>query len=195
MKPQEFNILVEKFYEGNTSESEESMLKDFLEKNTAPDEYSELKEYFQSIVFSEPLLGEDFDASLMKEIENSEKPKRTITGWSIGISSIAATALIFLTLWFATDIFQPKQLYGTVTDPKVALQITNAALFKVSEKMNEGLKPADKTIKKVDKSIQDVSQIKKIDQALNDARKMQEIDKASQLLKSVSKVYVHIGNS
>lgn len=195
MKPQEFKILVEKFYEGNTSESEESMLKDFLEKNTAPNEYRELKIYFQSIELSEPMLGEDFDARLMEKIEMSEEPKRTIKSWTLGISSIAAAALIFLALWFGTEIFQPKQLYGTVTDPKVALQITNAALFKVSEKMNQGLKPADKTIKKVDKSMKDVSQIKKIDKALNDARKMQEIDKASQLLKSVSKVYVHVGNS
>ena len=195
MKPQEFDILVEKFFEGNTSESEESMLKDFLKNNRQPEEYRELKLYFQSVVKKEDELGDDFDKLLMEKIEAVETPKRSMNSWFIGIIGIAASALIFLALWFGTGIFQPKQLYGTVTDPKLALQITQTAMRQVSEKMNEGLKPADKTIKKVDKSIKDVSQIRKIDQALNNARKMQEIDKASQLLKSVNKVYVHIGNS
>ena len=195
MKPQEFEQLMEKFLDGTTSESEEIMLKDFLQKQTLPDEYKELKMYFQAMEVSELALNDDFDKRLLSKISSLEKTRKLVPAWLYSMSAVAATILIFLVIWFGTDLFQPKQLYGTVTDPKIALEITQEALQQVSFKMNAGLKPADKTIKKVDKSMKDVSQVKKIDQALNDARKMQEIEKASQLLKSVSKVYVHVGNS
>ena len=195
MKPEEFELLVEKFFDGNTSENEEIMLKDFLEKQTLPNEYKELKMYFQALEVSEQGLDDDFDKRLLAKISTSEKTRKLVPAWFYSMSAVAATIFIFLVIWFGTDLFQPKQLYGTVTDPKIALEITQEALQQVSFKMNAGLKPADKTIKKVDKSMKEVSQIKKIEQALNDARKMQEIEKASQLLKSVSKVYVHVGNS
>lgn len=195
MKTREFELLVEKFFEGNTSEAEELMLKEYIEKHDLRDDYKNLKAYFQIISPSDPMLGDDFDVQILEKLDITEKSKIVKSAWIYGVSGIAATALVFLALWFGTDVFHSRQVYGTITDPELALKITQEALQQVSFKINTGLNPTGKTIQKVDKSLKDVSQIKKIDQALDDARKMQEIEKAGQLLKSMNKVYIHVGSS
>ena len=65
----------------------------------------------------------------------------------------------------------------------------------VSKKMNKGLKPAEKTVKTIDNSVKKVEELKKMNKALENTKSIHKIDKASDLLKSVSKVYISYGES
>ena len=61
--------------------------------------------------------------------------------------------------------------------------------------MNKGLQPAKKTVDKVEDNVKQAGKIKKINGALKQAKKVNKYEEASELLKSMSKVQVRIGNS
>ena len=49
MKLHEIELLIEKFYNGETSNQEELLLKEYLNKNDIPEQFHELRSYFKSI--------------------------------------------------------------------------------------------------------------------------------------------------
>jgi hypothetical protein len=65
----------------------------------------------------------------------------------------------------------------------------------VSQKLNEGLKPARQTTGKVKKNIEQAGEITKVNQAFKKSESLNKLDEASDLLKSFSKVTIITGNS
>ena len=195
MKPAKLDQLIEKYYAGETSPGEEKELKAYLLSGDIPQAHMELKEQFEIMdLLSNEQLPDDFDSMLMEKISSEKKKSKTFIG-SFWVSGIAATILLFIAIWFGADLLQPKAVYGTITDPKLAFNETKKVLDEVSKKMNKGLTPAKKTVDKVEGSVKQAGEIKQINKALKKAKKIDKLEEASDLLKSMNKVYVRIGNS
>ncbi len=195
MKPAKLELLIEKYYAGETSSGEEKELKAYLLAEDIPEVYLELREQFEIMdLMSKEQLSDDFDTKLMESIIGEKKKSKAFIG-SFWVLGIAATILLFITIWFGTDLLQPKTVYGTITDPGLAFNETKKVLEEVSKKMNKGLTPAKKTVDKVEGSVKQAGEIKKMNKALKKAKSIDKLEEASDLLKSMNKVYVRIGNS
>jgi len=196
MKVQDIKLLIEKFYNGETSKREEQLLKDYFDQKDIPEQYSDTKEYFNFLQKEAALeLDDTFDEKFFKETGLDEHQTNNKRIWMYRISGIAATILVFILVWVGTELFQPKEVYGTISDPAIAFLETQKAIDEVSKKMNKGLQPAEKTVKKIDENVKRVGEFKKMNQALESTKSLRKIDQASDLLKSISKVYVSYGDS
>ena len=195
MKLNDIKNLVEKFYEGETTEQEDLRLMEYFESEVVPEELYTEKYYFQSVAkMSEASLDDSFERRLMDKI--SEQPsKNSYRIWIYSLSGVAATIAIFFAIWLGNDVFYPTKVYGTIDDPNIAFLETRKVLEEVSTTMNKGLVPAKKTATKVESNVQRAGELKKMNNALDNVKKIRKIDDASDFLKSFSKVYVNYGNS
>lgn len=195
MNPAILKKLIDKYFDGETSLEEEQQLREFFQQEDLSGSYAELRAYFiASDEFSEETLSDDFDEMLDKKLLAESKPvqRKITTYWIFGI---AATVLLLLSFWFSTELFQPKELYGTITDPEIAFMETKKVLGDVSQKLNEGLKPAKQTTDKVKKNVEQAGEINKVNQAFKKTESLNKLDQASDLLKSFNKVTIITGNS
>ena len=195
MKPGTIEQLIEKFYAGETSPAEEEQLKAYLLGDNIPEHFHTLKAQFGLMdAMSREQLPADFDDLLMNKLqkESGKKVNHTFTWW---MSGVAATILILIAFWFGTDLLQPKEVYGTINDPGLAFVETKKVLDDVSKKLNKGLTPAKTTVDKVESGVQKAGELKEINKALEKAKKIDKMENASDLLKSLNKVYIRIGNS
>ncbi len=196
MKLHEIEQLIEKFYNGETSLAEEEMLKDYLNQDTFPEQFMAVKEHFNFLKNENELeLDDAFDEKILQLIDTEKVQSISLKIWTYRLSGVAAAILIFVMVWFGTDLLQPKEVYGTISDPSLAFLETRKAMDEVSKKMNKGLQPAEKTVQKIDKNVKRAGELKKMNQALEKTKGLRKIDQASDLLKSVSKVYVSYGDS
>lgn len=195
MNPKELDKLVEKFYAGETTAEEEAQLKDFLQAGNIPGHLAHVRHYFDVMdSLREEELGNDFETRLFERISEREHKPR-VRRLASRFAYAAAAVLLLLAVWKGPGLLQPKPVYGTVDDPVIAFQETKEALNKVSVKMNDGLKPAKKTVTSVEENIQKAGEMKKLNEALNKTKNINKLDKASEFLKSFNKVYVNYGNS
>jgi hypothetical protein len=196
MKLHEIEQLIEKFYNGETSLAEEEMLKDYLNQDTFPEQFMAVKEHFNFLKNENELeLDDAFDEKILQLIDTEKVQSISLKIWTYRLSGVAAAILLFVMVWFGTDLLQPKEVYGTISDPSLAFLETRKAMDEVSKKMNKGLQPAEKTVQKIDKNVKRAGELKKMNQALEKTKGLRKIDQASDLLKSVSKVYVSYGDS
>lgn len=195
MIPAEIQNLIDKFYAGETTEQDERQLKSFFDQEGLPQKFTSDKAYFlamQSASVEE--LDDSFDNKLFAKIEQKQ-PVKTFKLWNYSLSGVAAAILVFLAVWFGTDLLQTNKVYGTIEDPHIAFAETQKALDEVSKKLNKGIKPVKKTVNKVEENIKKTGEVRKINESLKKTKSIQKIDEASELLKSFSKVYVNYGKS
>lgn len=195
MNPAILKQLIDKYFDGETSLEEEHQLRDFFQQEELPDAFAQLKAYFlASDELSGEVLGEDFDTLLEKKLlaESKTQQRKIITYF---ISGVAATILLLISVWLGTQLFQPKEVYGTITDPKIAFMETKKVLGDISQRLNEGLEPAKQTTDKVKKNVEKASEIKKVNEVFKKSESLNKLDEASDLLKSFSKVTIITGNS
>jgi hypothetical protein len=196
LKNKDIERLVEKYYNGSSSEDEELLLKANAQLNEDFNQAG-VKAQFESMkaLKNKAFLDDSFDDRLFKEIkassrENISLPKITKSMFGV-VASIAAIVII----WFGVEFFKPSEPINTINDPAIAFQETRWALEDVSDKLNKGLNPAKKTVRKIDNSFEKTKKVEKLNSALEKTRSIQKLDKASNFLQSISKVYVELGNS
>lgn len=197
MKPREFKHLVDKFYAGETSEQEETALRTMLELDDYDEKFADLKSHILAMMElqKETGLDESFDQFILQEISTKRQPFANRRIWGYRLSGVAAAVLMFLAIWFGSELFQPKAVYGTITDPKIAFLETQKVLDTIVKKMNKGTAPMKKSVKKLDKNLSEVSRIKEINKTMKKIKKLEDLDHASELLKSFNKVSVNYGSS
>ena len=195
MKSENIEQLIEKYYAGETSEKEENQLRIYFVADDIPESQMAAKIYFMALdAVSEEKLPDGFDEKLMTQL-NEKKPSPTFRIWAYRVSSAAAIILLMLAILFGADLLKPKEVYGTINDPKLAFAETRKVLDEVSKKMNKGLQPVKMTVEKVEDNVEQAGKIKKINTALQKAKKVNKFEDASELLKSISKVQVRLGTS
>ncbi len=150
---------------------EEQRLKEYFEQETIPEQFSEVKEYFMFVQKEkEQVLDESFDHKLFAAMNEAPSGRNSRKVWVYRLSGIAATVLVLV--WLGVEIFQPKQVYGTVADPALAFNETRNALDMVAGKLNQNTIPAKKTLKTFNKSLQKVYELNKWNYSLKKTEKV-----------------------
>lgn len=162
----QLDILLEKFWEGNTSLEEENQLKTFfLNSQNLPEKYASDKNYFtflnkeQNIKISSVDFDEKVTSRIKKEKDN--KPVSRIRYLYRNFASVAATilivggSLIYIASPSNSDVLMTIQRGDEIvqiTDPNEALEMTKASFKSVNKSIEysrKKLKPV-KSIRKID---------------------------------------------
>lgn len=152
MNVDKIKILLERYYDGQTSEMEEKELKRFfLEEKHVPDSLKEDKEFFIGLLqvaepkelpfgWEERLDGliDEWDVCEQKKTDRALKNARIIRlKW---ISGVAACVLLLVSTNLSMRLFsEPMVLCDTYTTPEEAYEETEKALKMFSVNLNKGL--------------------------------------------------------
>lgn len=129
MELDNIELLVEKYFSGETSIAEEKQLKAYFSgSDVAPhlEQYKAVFGYF----------GQAKQEQFTKTVPLQSR-KRIYVAW---LSVAASVALLAGTYFFMTQEPNQPQDLGTFDDPEVAFAETQKALEMVSENVNEGVK-------------------------------------------------------
>lgn len=190
------NILLEKFYNGQTSEYEEEQLKKFFRKENVPKQYEQDKAYFDFLDKStmQPKLSANFFDSLEQKLEGKPKGKTIFMLFSKKTLAIAASiaVLVFLSVFSVTYFKSEKkaQFADTYEDPREAYEATKKALLLISETMNKGTKKL-KPLNKLEKNVKQVEKLKSFNKEVERLENLQKLDKGIKDFKNISKFHIY----
>jgi len=107
MRSQRIEKILVKYFEGETSLSEERMLREFFQQDDVPAHLVELKEQFELYEEeSHEELPDDFNETLFGEIDKQERGRKHSRRTTIYyISGVAASILILITLFIRFEPF------------------------------------------------------------------------------------------
>lgn len=141
MKNKDVTLLLEKYYNGETSEEEESILKEYFRNENIPEIFREDQEIFafysKKQTIPEPSQG--FDEHLITAIDDEDYSvrKRGMRKIFITIAGIAAGLLILTGTWFF--FMQNTGPKDTFSDPEIAYTEAMKVLHDVSYRLNSGV--------------------------------------------------------
>jgi len=192
MEPEKIKILLKRFYNGETSEEEEAILREFFARPDVPQEFSAEKEHFRMLIQwqSESFLNESFDAKIIEKISSAHKPERAFTGW-YALAGVAASVLLVLALWMGNHQDKNSNLPGTTTNQTLAYVQVRTALQMVSGTLNEGMRPAVKASSEITGAMEKAAEMGTFNTAVKPLQKLSEIDRAQQLMESLNSVYIN----
>lgn len=150
--------LLERYYDGNTSEAEEQTLKDFFSQEEIPSHLSAEKEMFfqfsanrfpQGMEERLEQLIDQWDTAERSSIQAASKHRSLRLRW---VASIAASLLLLFGMsWYIHDPAPSRQ--DTFTNPEEAYIHAERALVLFSEALNKGIDSME-SIERVENNIQ-----------------------------------------
>ena len=137
MEQERVRELLNKYYEGSTSEEEEAYLKEFLSdpalSSALTSEYSYLPEMASAI--PEPSEGFDRRLEAVTRRQTAMSPRQRLAGYA---KVTAAAAAIFAGAYLIFNYTARGELNDTYKDPELAMAEVRNILLAVSEKMTTG---------------------------------------------------------
>jgi hypothetical protein len=189
MENRRIKDLLEKFYEGQTSLSEEQILKEFFLQDSVPVEFQSDRDVFLLFLESSTgeVLGEEFDDQIMELINDREKRTPGRNRILYIASGIAAGFTILVGTYFM--VIENKLNFGgqtsfelaAIEDPDLALEETRRALYLVSEAFNKGTAELS-TISKFNEGAGQLAPLSKFDQGTRDLQVLGKFNEAEQLI-------------
>jgi hypothetical protein len=138
MKIEEVRILLQKYFEAETTLAEEEMLSAWFRTKEIPDEFRPYTGWFTSLEQDENSEEDTFaETAIEKMIRNGEVKKRRLRRILVPVTGIAASLLIFLGATLYQRQRQPFR--DTFDDPEIALACAEKTLAFVSAEYNKGL--------------------------------------------------------
>lgn len=174
MNSRQIEILLERYFSGETSLEDEKVLKEFFQGKDIPAHLASLKEQFE--FFSVEKEKEELDASFDDKIielinqEESQSNRRTRRFYIYAASGIAASLLIIMSLFFQFDPFT-KRIKETFSDPQLAYTEARRALLMVSQTLNSGIDPIAKA-SKLNDGVQELSKISFLSSGMTEFNKV-----------------------
>lgn len=159
MKVEEIERLLAEFYEGNTTESQEEILKDYFRHGEVPPHLQKEKELFSSLFCSpsavDDTLPQALEGKLSRLIDEKAAeeqrfflPNKSRRNWR-WIGGIAATVFLLLGIGYSIGNFGrdmcPPTPQDTFSDPRVAYEVLQATLMEVSVNLNKGIEQVAET--------------------------------------------------
>lgn len=186
MSSQEIEKLLQKYFEGESSLSDEKELREFFQRKEIPSHLKSLTSqfrYFENDANTQEL-GSDFDKKILASIKEDGK----IIKFSLRkrssiyiLSSIAASILILVTVFFQLNTFSSR-IDDTFNDPEVAYNEAKKIMVFVSEKFNTGADQLE-PITKVNDGIEKLQNVAKFDDGMNEAAKFDKYNKLNEIIK------------
>lgn len=189
MENRRIKDLLEKFYEGQTSLSEEQILKEFFLQEFVPLEFQADRDVFLLFLESSTseVLGKEFDEQILEMIAKEEKqiPGRTrilyiATGIAAGFAILLGTYFMVLENKINLGNRSAFEL-AAIDDPELALEETRRALYLVSETFNKGTAELT-TISKFDEGASQLAPLSKFDQGTRNIQGLGKFHEAEQLI-------------
>jgi len=139
METKDIKILLDKYWEGETNQSEEKQLHNYFSNTVVADDLKEYQVYFQSInQLSEQELPADFNDKVLAAIEPKAKPMRFLT-----FKNLMAAASVAAVLTVASIFYQPNNSGAALSQAEKqqaqqAYNETLLALQMISTKLDKG---------------------------------------------------------
>jgi len=174
MKTNEIKALLQKYYDGLTSSSEEAAIEEYFLNSPVPEDLETDRLHFQSILAmrdEDILVPDDLEDSIRENLNRIQKVSERNSRRYIYMVLSAAAALL---LMVSTYIFISNQNQTEyVTDPKIAYAESKEALELISKYFNEGTAQ--------------LNNLAKIDQAMEPLNKLNSLDKVAKSLSKLGK--------
>jgi hypothetical protein len=161
MKTEEIARLLEKYYNGESSEADELLLRRYFESENIPQEYEDEKVLFRyysdNALIPEPSagLGDRIISSLENSDERSRIPASRIS--LLTYSGIAAGLLLLIGSYFF--FIRQKGPKDTFSNPELAYAETVKILYEVSSQFNRGTKQLGQIGKLEDATVKSFSSL------------------------------------
>lgn len=164
MKVEEIERLLAEFYEGNTTEAQEEVLKEYFRHGEVPPRLHKDKQIFLSL-FASPsaidTIPEALEEKLSRLIDDKAEeeqrfflPNKSRRNWR-WIGGIAATVFLLLGIGFSIgnlgQNMRPPTPKDTFSDPHIAYEVLQATLMEVSVNLNKGIEQVAETQEDVTK--------------------------------------------
>jgi hypothetical protein len=182
MSSQGIEKILEKYFEGETSLSEERRLREFFHKDDIPSHLVELREQFELYEKEgNHTLPEDFNDILFDEIEKQDRGRKASRRTTLYyISGVAATILILVTIFFRFDAFMSGPRYNDAEAELAFTQATNILHF-VSGKFNKGAEPLGK-MARFDEGVKNLNTVNKFDEGINKTTPVSRFNQITKLI-------------
>jgi hypothetical protein len=182
----EIQVLLEKYFEGETTLEEDQALLDYFSGENID---SKLRHYQQQFLLlksgREPLVFDpEFESRLAGLIKGQgEIPQREHkTPW---ITRLAVAATIAVLIGISGVLFLNKEWHkeeDTFSDPQLAYAEAQKTLLYVSQKMNQGMKPLN-AVSKINAGAKSLKSLKKLDHSLDMLNRVSFMNQSSNLKK------------
>jgi hypothetical protein len=162
MKKEDLNILLNKYYSGDSSEEEERMLKEFFQGENVPVEYEAEKGIFchYSLSGSVPVPPADFEDRIIAGLDEFEKNRKSQIIRRIVLFSLSTAAGLIIVAGSFFFLNSNREPEDTFRDPEIAYAETMKILLKVSKQLNTGnqaLEPLNKMNRMTSKSLESIN--------------------------------------
>ncbi len=131
--------LLNKFYEGTTSQEEEAQLKEYLADPAVKSIFPEL-EYIAAFRTEIPEPSADF-LNKLEAVTYRERKMTSREEMMRYSMTIAATAVILIGTYLLFDYLRPDRMRDTYSDPEIAMAEVRIIMTTVSQNMNTGMEP------------------------------------------------------
>lgn len=139
MEQEKIKELLVRFYEGNTSEEEEAMLREYLADPAVSSLFPEAG-YLAAFGTAVPEPSADF-LNRLEAVTHRER-KMTSREEMIRYSiTVAATAVLLIGTYLLFGYLRPDRMRDTYSDPEIAMAEVRSILTTVSQNMNTGTEP------------------------------------------------------
>lgn len=175
MELKDVKILLQKFFDAQTSEEEERQLADYFSNEEVPEELEVYKQFFDATNEISQSRFDGFEDEVMSHILENEHREKSKYRWMWQtVTSVAAVLIVALLL---VNYNQEKRWQDTYEDPEIAYQEATKALQYMAGKYQKGmaqLQPVAKLEKAsaplhtglnlVNKGFEEMSELKKMNQ-------------------------------
>ncbi|MCD6597737.1 MAG: hypothetical protein J7L04_08625 [Bacteroidales bacterium] len=172
MELKKIKPLLVKYYDGSTSVEEEALLKAFFEQKDIPDYLKPDKEMFLFYASEkEEEYLPDFEKDILQAIEYEKESKeskiRHFPKYLYWVSSVAASLLIVLSLYFYQ---KSPSLEDTYDNPELAYLETKKVLYYVSSKLNKGTSAVEQNFSRIADGASEINRFSKINTSFEEVR-------------------------
>lgn len=181
----DIRLLLEKFYEGETSSQEEEELRTFFLNNQVPEDLQEERNMFVSFPdIEKPVeVPEGLNEGIIERLEEAvrkERRSRRVNLYSL--SGMAAGLLIMFSVYigFLEDRQTNDLAQYAIEDPEIAYQEAKRAIQFVSMKMNIGTEEL-KSLDYVNKGMKTLQPLRKMSSGSKELQLIGNVEKANQI--------------
>ena len=157
MDSNNIKILLNKYWEGDSSLLEEAKLRAYFKRADIAEDlkpYQPLFQFFHSE--HEKYLNEDFDQKLIQNLQSADKPVSKVRRLPYYLMRVAAACLLLLSVYFVINqnFSKPDDSIADheVLSPEDAYAQTKAALLLVSSKLKKGTDKANEGMAQINKA-------------------------------------------
>jgi hypothetical protein len=184
MNLREIEKLLEKYFEGDTSLSEENQLRDFFASGNVPERWKNIEGYFNFLIKEKDYRIEDakFDDKVMSSLKESKLAPLVDLHrpWIYWISGIAAGLLILVAIFVKFDPFSSR-IKDTYKDPQTAYVEARKILLFVSSTFNKGTSSL-KSVGKLETGLNELKPVAEYNKALGEVNRLDQVEKVEKMI-------------